>query len=57
MCDIFLPVVPATPPSGVIADAVSPTSIQVNWTEVPTIDRNGIITQYEVEYTQTLTKL
>ena len=26
------------------------TSIQVNWEEVPVIDQNGIITQYEVMY-------
>ena len=49
----FLPAVPASPPSSVIANAISPTSIQVSWSEVPDIDRNGIITQYEVEYNQT----
>ena len=37
----------------VIANSLTSTEIQVNWTEVPEIDRNGIITQYEVEYTQT----
>ena len=35
------------------AVSVSPTAIQVTWNEVPAIDRNGIITQYEVEYNQT----
>ena len=27
--------------------------MRVNWSEVPDIDQNGIITQYEVEYSQT----
>ena len=31
---------------------ISSTAIQVTWEEVPAIDRNGIITQYEVEYNQ-----
>ena len=46
-------IAPASPPSSVSAAALSSTSIQVNWTEVPAIDRNGVITQYEVEYNQT----
>ena len=46
-------IVPASPPSSVSAAALSSTSIQVNWTEVPAIDQNGVITQYEVEYNQT----
>ncbi len=32
------------------ATALSPTEIQVNWTDVPEIDQNGIITEYEVMY-------
>ena len=32
---------------------ISSTSLQVSWDPVPAIDRNGIITQYEVEYNQT----
>ena len=32
---------------------VTSTTISLNWSEVPAIDRNGIITQYEVEYNQT----
>ena len=35
------------------AISISPTAIQVTWSEIPAIDRNGIITQYEVEYNQT----
>ena len=34
------------------AISISPTAIQVTWNEVPAIDQNGIITQYEVEYNQ-----
>ena len=45
-------IVPASPPSNVTTAALSSTSIQVNWDEVPAIDQNGIITQYEVEYNQ-----
>ena len=41
---------PSSPPSTVNATVESATSIQVNWSEVPAIDRNGIITQYEVMY-------
>ena len=41
---------PSSPPSRVNATVESATSIQVNWSEVPAIDRNGIITQYEVRY-------
>ena len=45
-------VVPASPPNNVAAISISPTAIQVTWSEIPAIDRNGIITQYEVEYNQ-----
>ena len=31
---------------------ISSTAIRVTWEEVPAIDQNGIITQYEVEYNQ-----
>ena len=44
---------PVSPPGEVIADSLSSTSIRVNWTKVPAIDQNGVITQYEVEYNQT----
>ena len=43
-------IVPSSPPDNVVATAESSTSIQVNWEEVPAIDQNGIITQYEVMY-------
>ena len=44
--------VPASPPDNVNAVTISSTAIQVTWEEVPAIDQNGIITQYEVEYNQ-----
>ncbi len=35
--------------------AISPIEIQVNWTEVPEINRNGNITTYEVMYEPLIT--
>ena len=51
---------PATPPQNVRVSSVSSTEIMVNWEEVPAIDENGIIINYEVqfeplEFTETLT--
>ena len=43
---------PASSPNNVNAVNISSTAIRVTWEEVPAIDRNGIITQYEVEYNQ-----
>ena len=43
---------PASPPNNVNAVNISSTAIRVTWEEVPAIDWNGIITQYEVEYNQ-----
>ena len=40
---------PASPPTATVE---SSTSITVSWLEVPAIDQNGIIIEYEVEYTQ-----
>ena len=34
---------------------LSSTEIQVNWTKVPDIDQNGIITQYQVMYEPLMT--
>ena len=34
------------------ASTLSPTEIQVTWEEVPPIERNGIITHYEVQFNQ-----
>ena len=48
---IFLHTVPS-PPNNVNAVSISSTAIRVTWNEVPVIDQNGIITQYEVEYNQ-----
>ena len=50
---VFSPIDPSSPPGDVVAVSLSSTSVRVNWTEVPAIDQNGIITQYEVEYNQT----
>ena len=42
--------VPNAPPDNVQALTSSSTAILVTWDPVPEIDRNGIITQYEVEF-------
>ena len=42
--------VPDGSPENVQADVLSSTEIRVSWTEVSEIDRNGIITMYEVMY-------
>ena len=41
---------PARPPDNVETEVVSSTSIMVRWDEVPPIDQNGVITDYEVQY-------
>ena len=41
---------PSASPQNVNAIADSSTAIRVSWEEVPTIDRNGEITEYEVQY-------
>ena len=50
---------PAAPPQNVTTIAVSPTEIIVSWDEVPAIDQNGIIINYQVQleplqFTETL---
>ena len=45
---VFQSSVPATPPQNVQATAISSTEIMVTWDEIPGLDRNGIITNYEV---------
>ena len=42
---------PAGHPRNVKAVSLSSTEIKVTWEDVPLIDRNGIITMYEVKYT------
>ena len=44
--------VPTAPPDNVQALVSSSTAILVIWDPVPEIDRNGIVTQYEVEFNQ-----
>ena len=44
---------PSLAPVNVEVIAVTSSVIQVSWEEVPIIDQNGVITQYEVEYNQT----
>ena len=56
---VFFPPEPATPPQNVQTMAPSSTEIMVIWEEVPAIDENGIIINYEVrfeplEFTETL---
>ena len=41
---------PAASPENVRATATSSTTIMVTWEEVPAIDRNGIIVNYEVQF-------
>ena len=41
-------IVPSAPPPNVTAEALSSTNATVAWGEVPAIDRNGIVTVYEV---------
>ena len=50
ICYILSFTVPSEAPTSVIVNAESSTSIVVNWSDVPAIDQNGIITQYEVVY-------
>ena len=47
---LFYITAPASPPDNITADSTSSTSIMVSWDEVPLIDRNGIVTVYEVLY-------
>ena len=47
---ISLSIAPASPPDNVIANSTSSTSIMVSWDEVPAVDRNGLITVFEVLY-------
>ena len=44
--------VPNAPPDNLQTFISSSTAIMVTWDPVPEIDRNGIITQYEVEFNQ-----
>ncbi len=46
---------PASPPQNVTATVLSSTEIRVNWEEVPEVDQNGIITEYEVMYEPLMT--
>ena len=41
---------PASPRFNVTANALSSTAILVNWDMVPPMERNGIITEYQVLY-------
>ena len=53
-CTLLSPLllVPNAPPDNVQALTSSSTTILVTWDPVPEIDRNGIVTQYEVEFNQ-----
>ena len=44
---------PSAPPLNVSLLTLSSTTIYVSWDEVPAVERNGIITRYQVNYSQT----
>ena len=44
---------PALPPVNVTAFVVNSTALEVTWEPVSAIAKNGIITQYEIEFNQT----
>ena len=46
---------PSDYPQNVAVSTVSSTEIRVTWEPVPEIDQNGIVIQYEVEYTPLMT--
>ena len=55
MYDFVIPSVPASSPENIQTEVLSSTEIRVSWTEVSEIDRNGIITMYEVMYEPLMT--
>ena len=50
MCLLFFSTEPNAPPSNVQGYIRSPTSILVEWGDVPAADQNGIILSYTVTY-------
>ena len=54
ICQHF-PLAPSSFPQGVTAITVSSTEILVSWDEVPTIDQNGVIILYDVQYEPLMT--
>ena len=48
--NVFLFSEPASPPQNVQTTVLSSTAIMVTWEEVPAIEENGIIINYEVEF-------
>ena len=54
ICQHF-PLAPSSFPQGVTAITVSSTEILVSWDEVPTIDQNGVIILYDVQYEPLIT--
>ena len=47
---LLLPTAPSNSPQSLAVVPLSPTSLNISWQPVPDIDRNGIITQYTVEF-------
>ena len=47
---LYIHAAPSSSPRKVSSIVLSSTEIQVLWTEVPAVDRNGIITVYEIMY-------
>ena len=46
--------VPSGLPLNITATTISSSKISVSWETLPAIDNNGIITEYEVQYNQTV---
>ena len=46
----FVYIAPSSSPRNVQSISLSSTAIQVSWAEVPILDRNGLITLYEILY-------
>lgn len=42
--------VPSAPPQNITTSPQSSTEIHVSWSAVPSLDQNGVITLYEVQY-------
>ena len=47
---VFFHAVPTSPPGNISITVIGSTNILVKWTDIPEIEQNGIISQYEVSY-------
>lgn len=53
----IIPPVPSGFPFNITATTISSSMINVTWETFPDIDHNGILTQYEVQFNQTVTNI